>query len=154
MNLLISSRFSGIVAISCLGAAALVGAPGALAAPGSSSEKLCTITYPTPDDFSVEASSEVFVEPNNNGSITLTMRTDAKSEAPYDQRFLVVWSNLDTGKNGQAETTARVQGSDNVLTIPDVKTEPGRIPLVLSAANHGAEQNYTNGDCTVEYKVS
>ncbi|MEV4123481.1 hypothetical protein [Nocardia sp. NPDC049707] len=154
MNLLTSYRFSAIVAISCLGAAALVGAPGAIAAPGSSSEKLCTITYPTPDDFSVTASSEVFVEPNNNGSITLTMHTDAKSETPYDQIFRVTWSNLDTGKNGQAETTARVQGSDNVLTIPDMKTEPGRVPLTLAAANHGSGQNYTNGDCTVEYKAS
>jgi len=154
MNSLIYSRFSRIAAISFLGAAALVGAPAALAAPGSSSGKLCTITYPTPDDFSVQASSEVFVEPDNNGSITLTMHTDAKSETPYDQTFHVTWSNLDTGKNGQAETTARVQGSENVLTIPNVKTEPGRIPLVLGAANHGTGQNYTNGDCSVEYKVS
>ncbi|WP_433192965.1 hypothetical protein ACQP1G_30105 [Nocardia sp. CA-107356] len=154
MNSLTYSRFSSIAAISCLGAAALLGAPAALAAPSSSPEKLCTITYPTPDDFSIEASSEVSVEADNNGSITLTMHTDAKSETPYDQTFRVTWSNLDTGKNGQAETTARVQGSDNVLTIPNVKTEPGRIPLVLAAANHGTGQNYTNGDCSVEYKVS
>ncbi|WP_225725419.1 MULTISPECIES: hypothetical protein [unclassified Nocardia] len=130
------------------------GAATALAAPDGAPEKLCTITYPTPDDFSVQASSEVFVRQLGNGAIELTAHTDAKSNTPYDQKFHVTWSNLDTGRNGQSEVSAQVRGSDNVLTIPSLETEPGRIPLVLAIANHGSGQNYTNGDCTVETKAS
>ncbi|MEC3919194.1 hypothetical protein [Nocardia sp. CDC160] len=152
MNSRTYSRIATIVAISC-STGTLVGVPGALASPDSKPEKLCTITYPTPDDFTITASTEVFVRPTGVGRFTLTAHTDAKSQTPYDQRFQVTWSNLDTGKNGQDETSAKVQGSDNVLTIPNLATGPGRIPLVLGIANHGSGPNYTNGDCQVEYKA-
>ncbi|WP_378733183.1 hypothetical protein [Nocardia brasiliensis] len=32
-------------------------------------------------------------------------------------------------------------------------TEPGRIALVLGVSNNDGGQNYTNGDCSVEYQV-
>ncbi|WP_153414401.1 hypothetical protein [Nocardia macrotermitis] len=138
--------------MSCV-SAALTGVPIAAATPGPAPQKLCTITYPTPDNFAITASTDVFVQPSGSGAFTLTARTDAKSLLPYDQRFHVTWSNLDTGKNGQAETSAKVHGPDNVLTIPNVTTKPGRIPLVLGISNHGSAKNYTNGDCNVEYKA-
>ncbi|RDI62970.1 hypothetical protein [Nocardia pseudobrasiliensis] len=143
-------KFAGLLSI-----AAVVGGVvgGGVATADEAPEKLCTITYPTPDDFSVQASTEVFVEQLGGGAVAFTAKTDAQSVQPYDQRFHVTWSNLDTGKNGQDETSAQVTGPNNVLTIPRVETKPGRIPLVLSIANHGSAQNYTNGDCQVEYKV-
>ncbi|MEU0876111.1 hypothetical protein [Nocardia brasiliensis] len=63
----------------------------------------------------------------------------------------MVWANLHTGRNGGGDTSARLQGPGNVHSIPAVDTKPGRIALTLSIFNHGEAQNYTNGDCTIEY---
>ncbi|APE35125.1 hypothetical protein BOX37_15535 [Nocardia mangyaensis] len=90
---------------------------------------------------------------NGNGAVHLELHTDANSEVPYEQRFSVIGADLDTGRNGQEQVTAAVEGPDNVLSIPRVRTEPGRVAFVLAAANHGSDQNYTNGDCSVEYAV-
>ncbi|MEU0502627.1 hypothetical protein [Nocardia sp. NPDC005998] len=142
----------GITAISCVSAAIVGGAPAAFADPSTPSDALCTMTYPTPDDFSVRASSEASAV-SDHGSFDLTLRTDSQSQTGYEQKFSVTWANLDTGRSGQSDVTARVQGHDNVLSIPDVKTEPGRIALVLKTFNHGTGQNYTNGECSAEYVV-
>ncbi|GAA5085829.1 hypothetical protein [Nocardia iowensis] len=147
------SGLFGIAAISCLAATAGA-APTVFAAPNTPSDKLCTITYPVPDgEFTVEASSDVFAVSGNNGSFDLTLHTDARSDIGYNQKFSVTWANIDTGRNGQADTSARVQGPENVLSIPGVQTEPGRIALVLAVANNDGGQNYTNGDCSVEYQA-
>lgn len=138
-------------AIACITVAGLVAGPAtAHAAP---EETLCGFTYPTPDDFSVTAGSKVTATPGAAGVVDLRIYTDAASEAGYDQRFGVTWANLDTGRSGVAEENARVQGPETVLTIPGVTTEPGRIAFVLSASNHGSDQNYTYGDCSAEYVV-
>lgn len=128
-------------------------APAVSAAPGEPGDALCTMTYPTPDDFDVTASSSTFAAPAGPGRIDVTMLTDARSEADYEQRFSLTWANLDTGRNGQQQVTARVQGPENVLSIPGVITEPGRIAFVLAVSNHGSDQNYTSGDCSAEYSV-
>lgn len=108
--------------------------------------------YPTPEgDFSTYATSEAFASSHNDGTFDLTLHTDANSDTGYDQQFRVVWANLDTGRSGGGDTSARVQGPDNVLSIPAVDTKPGRIALTLSVFNHGEGPNYTNGDCTLEY---
>lgn len=126
--------------------------PAAVAAPDTADEHLCTIKYPTPEgDFSTYAASEAFASSHNDGTFDLTLHTDANSDTGYDQQFRVVWANLDTGRSGGGDTSARVQGPDNVLSIPAVNTKPGRIALTLSVFNHGEAQNYTNGDCTLEY---
>ncbi|MFQ6395718.1 hypothetical protein ACLMAJ_19910 [Nocardia sp. KC 131] len=129
-------------------------APTAFATPDAASDPLCTITYPTPDDFSVQASSDAFATSNSSGMLELKLHTDARSETGYEQKFSVTWANIDTGRNGQADTTAKVQGPDNILLIPAMATKPGRIALVLGVFNHGSDQNYTNGDCSVEFNVS
>lgn len=129
-------------------------APAVSAAPAVPGDALCKFTYPTPDDFDVTASSATFATPTAPGTVDLTMLTDAASEVSYEQRFSVIWANLDTGRSGQEQVVEQVQGPDNVLTIPDVTTEPGRVLFVLHANNHGSDQNYTNGDCSAEYTVN
>ncbi|WP_051133059.1 hypothetical protein [Nocardia paucivorans] len=145
----IRSIVLGIAAV-CL---ALGGAPAVSAAPNAPGDALCEFTYPTPDDFDVAASSATFAVAAGPGTVDLIMLTDAASQVSYQQTFAVTWANLDTGRNGQGEVAAEVQGSDNVLTIPGVRTEPGRIAFVLKATNHGSDQNYTYGDCSAEYSV-
>ncbi|WP_157107277.1 hypothetical protein [Nocardia grenadensis] len=130
------------------------GAPAVSADPGDPGDALCKITYPTPDDFGVTASSATFAAAAGPGAVDLTMLTDAQSDVDYEQKFWVIWANLDTGRSGHGEVIARVQGPDNVLSIPGVQTEPGRIAFTLHASNHGSDQNYTNGDCSAEYTVS
>lgn len=129
------------------------GVPAVSAAPGDHGDALCKLTYPTPDDFSVTASSTTFAASAGPGAVDVTMLTDAHSDVGYEQTFRLTWANLDTGRNGQAQVTTRVLGPDNILSIPGVTTEPGRIALVLHASNHGSGENYTNGDCSAEYTV-
>ena len=88
-----------------------------------------------------------------SGAATFTMHTDAGTETSYEQKFNLIWANLDTGRNGGAEVVAKVHGPDNVLSIPAVRTEPGRIALVLQAFNHGNDENRSFGDCSAEYTV-
>lgn len=132
---------------------ALGATPAVSAAPAEPGDSLCTMTYPTPDDFSVTASSATFAAAAGTGTVDITMLTDARSDVDYEQKFWLSWANLDTGRSGQDQVIARVQGPDNVLSIPGVATEPGRIAFVLGATNHGSDQNYTNGDCSAEYTV-
>ncbi|WP_155980759.1 hypothetical protein [Nocardia sp. CNY236] len=144
----------GIIAISSLTAATLAAAPSVAAAPNPPGEELCTINYLTPDDFTVHASTKVFVTQDGDGSIDVIARTNAQSETPYSQQFSVVWSNLDTGLSGVDNVTAVVQGRRNILSIPDIPTEPGRIPLVLGVSNTGTNPNHvTSGDCGALYVV-
>ena len=151
------SALLGVAAICCTAMATVASAPAAFADPSASTADLCTISYPTPDDAQLAASSVVSVEPGGAGSMNLTVKTDSQSDAGYDQNFTVNWSNLDTGRSGVADTTVRVQGADTVYSIPDAVTQPGRIALVLGAHNHGLgefDQYYTNGDCSVEYAAT
>ncbi|MFF2083624.1 hypothetical protein ACFVVM_07595 [Nocardia sp. NPDC058176] len=147
------SRSICFTAIGAVSAAMVFTAPLAAAEPQASADKLCDFIYPTPDDFEVIANSTAIAVSNADGAVHLELHTDANSETPYEQRFSVIWANLDTGRNGSEQVTATVQGPDNVLSIPRVVTEPGRIAFVLAAANHGSDQNYTNGDCSAEYTV-
>ncbi|MFE7798013.1 hypothetical protein [Nocardia sp. NPDC057440] len=148
-----SGFLSGIAAISCISAVTVGYAPTALAAPNAPSDPLCTITYPTPDDFSVQATSDAFATSVTSGSMELKLHTDSRSQTGYDQKFAVTWANITTGRNGQADASAFVKGSDNTLSIPGTVTKAGRIALVLSVTNHGTGDNYTYGDCSVEYTV-
>ncbi|WP_433574814.1 hypothetical protein [Nocardia brasiliensis] len=84
------------------------------------------------------------------------IHTDARSDTEYEQRFSLAWSNLDTGRSGNAATTARVQGPDNEYVLRNTLTEAGRLALVLKSSNQGlAELSHrsTNGDCSAEYSV-
>ncbi|WP_159080662.1 hypothetical protein [Nocardia suismassiliense] len=146
------SGLSVIAAISGI-TATMVGVPAAVAAPPAPSDKLCTMSYPVPaGDFSTPASSDVFAT-SGNGSLDLQLQTNAGTDIAYEQKFSVVWANIDTGKSGVADTSALVKGPENVLSIPAFETKPGRLALTLSVFNHGEGQNYTNGECSVEYQA-
>ncbi|PXX69328.1 hypothetical protein DFR70_1021017 [Nocardia tenerifensis] len=146
------SGFVRIAAIACLAVTA-AGAPAAFAAPNDPSAKLCTMSYPVPEEpFTKPAATDVFAI-SSNGVIDFTVHTDAGSDNAYDQKFTVTWANIDTGKSGVADTSARVQGPDNTFTVTGVATKPGRIALHLGVFNHGEGQLYTNGECDVEYQA-
>ncbi|WP_327150137.1 hypothetical protein [Nocardia sp. NBC_01329] len=145
----IRSTVLGIAAV-CM---AVGGAPAVSAAPSDQGDALCEFTYPTPDDTTIGGSSATFAAPAGPGAATFTMLTDAGTETSYEQKFNLIWANLDTGRNGGAEVVAKVYGPDNVLSIPAVRTEPGRIALVLQAFNHGNDENRSFGDCSAEYTV-
>lgn len=152
------SRLFGITAASFLAFAVLGSTPTASAAPNTPTSPLCPIRYPVPDDRQVTAVSEVSVGPGNPGAFLLTVHTDSKSAAGYDQRFSLSWNNLDTSESGKIQTGyIRVQGADNVLTLPEVETGPGKIFLELSAQNQGIGEysdKRTEGGCFTEYTVA
>lgn len=114
---------------------------------------LCNIVYPNPHDFEMPVTSTTQAD-STDGVVDFQLHTDSKSDLGYDQTFRVTWANLDTGRSGTETVTARVQGPDNTLTIPDVDTAPGPLALVLAVNNHGTDQNYTNGDCVTEYTAN
>ncbi|RJO75155.1 hypothetical protein D5S18_17465 [Nocardia panacis] len=145
--------FSALATIALASAAVIGGGPVAMAGPVPGSEKVCTITYPTPDDFNVEASSDAYAVPHGDGTLDLILVTDSHSDVGYEQHFTVTWANIDTSRNGQADVTAQVRGSSTTLVVPGVATKPGKVAFVLGAHNHGSAQNYTNGDCSVTYTV-
>ncbi|MFE9575494.1 hypothetical protein ACFYO1_03850 [Nocardia sp. NPDC006044] len=149
----IRSGLLRFAAITCLAVTA-VGAPAAFAAPNDPSGPLCTMSYPVPvEPFQTPASSDVFAT-SAGGSVDLKVHTNAGTDVAYDQKFSVNWSNIDTGRSGVADTSAQVKGPDNTLTVTGIPTKPGRILFNLGVFNHGEGQNYTNGECTVEYQAS
>ncbi|MFI6169215.1 hypothetical protein ACIBCN_20715 [Nocardia sp. NPDC051052] len=142
-----------VAAIACLAVTA-AGAPAAFAAPNDPSAPICTMSYPVPvEPFQTPAASDVFAI-SSNGTIDLKVHTNAGTDVAYDQKFTVNWANITTGKSGVADTSAQVKGPDNTLTVTGIPTKPGRILLNLGVFNHGEGQNYTNGECSVEYQAS
>ncbi|MFD4439724.1 hypothetical protein ACFWPK_08075 [Nocardia sp. NPDC058519] len=140
----------GMVAAACLAGAVVGVAPMAAAQPAPGPQPLCSMTYPTPDNFEVSGLSEVQVTRNSNGSLGLTLVTDANSEGGYDQTFTASWANIDTGRSGNGDTKTWVQGHRTVLSIPEVRTEPGRIAFVFGTSNQ-LGQSVTTGQCHAEY---
>ncbi|MFD4462232.1 hypothetical protein [Nocardia sp. NPDC058480] len=137
----------GAVAVACLAGAVVAVAPMAAAQPAKS---LCSMTYLTPDNPEVNGSSEVKVDRNSNGSLELTLITDANSKGGYDQSFTATWANIDTGRSGSGDAKTWVAGHRTLLSIPEVWTEPGRIAFVFGTSNE-AGQSVTSGQCMAEY---
>ncbi len=114
-------------------------------------EPLCTMKYLVPaGDFTRSASSDAFVR-TEKSSIDLQLHTDAGSDDAYRQIFSISWSNFDTGTIGTAETSAPVEGPDNVLNVFRVPTGAGKLSLVLRVSNRGEEQKVTTGECHAEF---
>ncbi|KAA0018537.1 hypothetical protein [Antrihabitans cavernicola] len=132
---------------------AVVGVAGVGVADAAPATQLCTINYPIPNAFSVQASS-VASASSANGFVDLTLHTNAKSYLGYEQTFRVSWANIDTGFSGYENVVARVSGPDTVLSIPHIETKSGHVYFVLGVTNHGIAQTYTNGDCTVDYTAN
>ncbi|MFW0784309.1 hypothetical protein AAFP35_07275 [Gordonia sp. CPCC 206044] len=148
-----TTRTAAVAGALCTAAIPALVATPASAAPAAT--QLCSISYPNPNLMALYASSVATAESAGTGRVTLRLVTDAKSIIGYRQQFRVVWSNLDTGKSGVANTTARVAGSRTVLSLPPITTGTGRITAVLGTTNTGAlnPQAITNGDCVAEYPV-
>ncbi|MGW4770171.1 hypothetical protein ACWEO2_19250 [Nocardia sp. NPDC004278] len=148
------SALFGIAAVGCTALATVGSAPAAFAVPAPGAVELCRFTFLTPDDAQRTASTVVSAEPGNSGILNLYVHTDAQSDTEYEQRFSFTWSNLDTGRSGNAETTTRVQGPDNEYLLRNTLTESGRLALVLRSSNRGLGElsnHSTNGDCSAEY---
>ncbi|MEE3848808.1 hypothetical protein VZC37_00585 [Gordonia sp. LSe1-13] len=129
-----------------------VAAPSAAAAPTTT---LCSFTYPNPNLPLIWAESTASAIPTAPGKVTLRLTTDSRSFIGYSQQFRVTWANLDTGFSGVANTTARVVGSETILSIPDVATASGRVALVLGAMSTGTlnPNSVSTEDCSAEYTV-
>ncbi|MFD4356091.1 hypothetical protein ACFWPX_26320 [Nocardia sp. NPDC058518] len=141
----------GAVAVASLAGAVVGVAPMAAAKPAPEAAKsLCSMTYLTPDNPEVNGSSEVKVDRNSNGSLELTLITDANSKGGYDQSFTATWANIDTGRSGSGDAKTWVAGHRTLLSIPEVWTEPGRIAFVFGTSNQTG-QSVTSGQCMAEY---
>ncbi|WP_132993079.1 hypothetical protein [Gordonia zhaorongruii] len=148
---------SATLAAAAIGGTALIAPFGVAGEASAEPSTTCTMNYLNPNvaPLPLQANTVLRAAADGDGTMTITMKTDAVSVLGYDQDVSFTWANLDTGRNGGEQWSKRVVGPDNTVKFTDVKTGVGRITFVANASNTSSldSKRVTTGQCSAEQKA-